>query len=356
MRRQQPARRARIISMDSVSQIALGAAVGVAVMGRRTAVWKAALWGGVCGTLPDLDSFVDFGDPIRNMTLHRGDSHALLWLTLAAPPIAAGIARLHDEWDRFGRWWLAVWLVLVTHPLLDAMTIYGTQLLRPFTDHPYGLGSIFIIDPLYTLPLLVGVAAALRLGHDRGLRWNVAGLVLGTAYLAWSATAQQHVTSVARASLQAQGLAAERVLVTPTAFNTVLWRIVAIDGDTYREGFYSLLDKTDGTGTGKPSIVFDAFPRGIALYESLSRSWAVQRIAWFSHGFFRMTEQDGVVRIADLRMGQEPHYIFDFAVAQRQSPTLGPIEPQRVGSRPDLQRALPWLGRRALGAALPPPR
>ena len=29
--------------MDSLTQVALGSAVGVAVMGRRTAVWKAAL-------------------------------------------------------------------------------------------------------------------------------------------------------------------------------------------------------------------------------------------------------------------------------------------------------------------------
>ena len=48
--------------MDSLSQIALGAAVGVAVMGRRTAVWKAAAWGAVAGTLPDLDVIIDHGD------------------------------------------------------------------------------------------------------------------------------------------------------------------------------------------------------------------------------------------------------------------------------------------------------
>ena len=35
--------------MDSLSQFALGAGVGVAVMGRRTRVWKAALWGGLWG-------------------------------------------------------------------------------------------------------------------------------------------------------------------------------------------------------------------------------------------------------------------------------------------------------------------
>jgi inner membrane protein len=55
-------------TMDSLSQIALGSAVGIAVMGRRTAVWKAALWGAVCGTLPDLDSFIDHGDAISNIT------------------------------------------------------------------------------------------------------------------------------------------------------------------------------------------------------------------------------------------------------------------------------------------------
>jgi inner membrane protein len=67
--------------MDSVSQIALGAAVGVATMGRRTAIWKAALWGAVAGTLPDLDVFIDHGDPIRNMVLHRAETHAPFWLT-----------------------------------------------------------------------------------------------------------------------------------------------------------------------------------------------------------------------------------------------------------------------------------
>ena len=74
--------------MDSLSQLVLGAACGVAVMGRRTAVWKAALWGGVAGTLPDLDAFIDFGDAVRNMTYHRAESHGLFYLTLIAPLLA----------------------------------------------------------------------------------------------------------------------------------------------------------------------------------------------------------------------------------------------------------------------------
>ena len=80
--------------MDSLSQFALGAAVGVAVMGRRIAPWKAALWGGGLGTLPDLDALIDHGDPVRNMVLHRAETHALFWQTLASVPIAAVIASL----------------------------------------------------------------------------------------------------------------------------------------------------------------------------------------------------------------------------------------------------------------------
>ena len=200
--------------MDSLTQIALGSAVGVAVMGRRTAVWKAALWGAVAGTLPDLDAFIDHGDAILNMTRHRAESHALLFLTLFSPLLAWAVARLHGEMALFKRWTLALWLVLITHPLLDAMTVYGTQLLLPFTNHPYGVGSVFIIDPAYTLPLIVGVVAALRLNHAaRGLRWNALGLVLSTAYLAWSVFAQGHIDQVARASLRAQGIAVEVIRV-----------------------------------------------------------------------------------------------------------------------------------------------
>ena len=336
--------------MDSLSQIALGAAVGVASMGRRTALWKVALWSAVAGTLPDLDVLIDHGDPIRNMVLHRAESHAPFWLTLFSLPLAAGIARLHGEWAQWRRWWLAIWLVLVTHPLLDAMTVYGTQLALPFSDHPFGVGSVFIVDPLYTLPLLVGTGWALATrGAGRGMAANAAGLVLSTAYLAWGVAVQQHVDRIARDSLAAQGIAAERVLVTPTAFNSLLWRVVAMAGDHYHEGFRSLMD-------GAPHMDFERFERGSALAAELQGDDGVRRVAAFSNGFYKLQVVDDRVLIADLRMGQEPDYIFTFAVAQRRSPPVT-LEPAvQVGARLDIERGLPWLWRRALGEPLPPPR
>ena len=336
--------------MDSLTQIALGAAVGVATMGRRTALWKSALWGAVAGTLPDLDVLIDQGDAIRNMVLHRAETHAPFWLTLFSLPFAAGVARLHRQWALWRRWWLALWLALVTHPLLDAMTVYGTQLALPFTDHPFGVGSVFIIDPLYTLPLLVGTVWALASRDSgRGLAANVTGLALSTAYLAWGAVAQQHVERIALASLAAEGIAAERVLVVATPFNTLLWRVVAIVGDSYHEGFYSLLDAS-------PQIGFDRFARGNALAAEVQAIDGVRRIRDFSKGFYALRQNGSRVVISDLRMGQEPTYTFAFAVAERHSAAVPLLTPVPVGGRPDIDRALDWLWRRALGQRLPPPR
>ncbi len=336
--------------MDSLSQIALGAAVGVAVMGRRTAVHKAAAWGAVAGTLPDLDVLIDHGDPILDMVLHRAESHAPLWLTLFSLPFAMLVARLSGEGAQWRRWWLAMWLALVTHPLLDAMTVYGTQLALPFSDQPFGVGSVFIIDPLYTLPLLAGTGWALAAkGNGRALAANAAGLALSTAYLAWGVAAQAQVERVARASLAAQGIAAERLLVTPTAFNSVLWRVVAVQGDAYFEGFRSLLD-------GPTTMGFERFARGQALAAELPGHDGLARIQAFSKGFWKLQEKGGRVLLSDLRMGQEPAYIFTFVIARRESAPVPLAVAERVGARPDIRRGLPWLWRRALGEPLPPPR
>jgi len=260
------------------------------------------------------------------------------------------VARLSGEWALWRRWWLAMWLALVTHPLLDAMTVYGTQLALPFSNHPYGVGSIFIIDPLYTLPLLIGGVWALSSkGIGRGLTANAVGLAVSTAYLGWTMAAQQHVENIARASLAQQGLPADRVLVSPTAFNSVLWRVLVMEGGNYHEGFYSLLD-ADRT------VHLDRFDQGKPLARELPPIDGVQRIMAFSKGYYKLHQNGSQVLITDLRMGQEPAYVFTFAVAQRRSPPVPLPQVQQISGRPDLARALPWLWRRVLGEALPPPR
>src|SRR5690606_1234071 len=296
-------------------------------------------------------------------------------------PFAALVARIQGEWHQWRRWWLALWLVLVTHPLLDAMTVYGTQLALPWSDRPYGVGSIFIIDPLYTLPLLAGVFAVLvARGSRRGHVLNAAGLqlscalpargddppqycrcppaagparcsrrvhvlnaavlLLSCAYLAWGVAAQQHVERLARAELARQGIEAQRLLVTPTAFNTVLWRIVAMEaGGDYHEAYRSLLDEG-------PGIAFRRFDGGAALATELMTIDGVRRIAAFSRGFYKLGERDGSLRVTDLRMGYEPYYTFNFVVAERRSAMRVLPTSRHESERGDVRELLDWTWRR----------
>ena len=334
--------------MDSLSQLALGAACSVAVMGRRTAAWKAVLWGSVAGTLPDLDVVVDHGDAILNMVLHRAESHSLVYLTLLAVPLGWCIARWHSEAALTRRWMCAMALALVTHPLLDLMTVYGTQVLQPFTDEAFGVGSIFIIDPLYTLPLVVGVVAAL-LGRPSGLGLNRAGLVVSTAYLAWSMAAQAWVAGQAERSLRSLGLPTDRVLVTPAPLTTALWRVVAMDGANYHEGFYALLD------SGRP-IRFTTHDQGQALVAQHAEHPHVRRVARFTDGFFRMSQAaDGGLWLTDLRMGQEPNYSFQFSIGTAWKPGELPTTATQAPMDIEARAALGWLWKRSLGNDLPSP-
>jgi inner membrane protein len=361
--------------MDSLTHIALGAAVGTAVLGRKIGP-RAALWGAVCGTLPDLDVLLPYGDPVRDFTFHRAESHSIFWLTVVSPALAWLLHRMHRRTSASFREWLAlVWLALVTHPLLDAMTVYGTQLLLPFSDYPVGVGSVFIIDPLYTVPLITGIAGWLWLRNRdpaRAQRWNAAGLALSTLYLGWTVAAQSHVEGVVQRTIAAGSLSDGRVLVTPSPFNSLLWRVVVMDDGSYHEGYYSLLDE-------RGTVRFTRHASQSHLLADLRQDWAVQRLAWFSKGFFAVQDappearvadgsastmgqmlglvetaaadtlpQDGVTPIVmtDLRMGQTPWFVFAFVVAERDDDQVTAVSSQQVPTQRPPAAVLPKLWQR----------
>ena len=193
--------------MDPVSQIALGAAVGEAALGRKVGR-RAPVWGGLCGLLPDLDVLWPFADAVSAFTWHRGYSHAFLFLALAAPLVAWAALRVHPATRAHWRGWLLLaFLALVTHPILDCFTVYGTQVLLPFSDLPVAWSTIFIIDPLFTVPLVLGVAAAL-LVRRRGIGHRLcnACLVIGLGWLAGTVAIKAHVDRVAKESLPPAGV------------------------------------------------------------------------------------------------------------------------------------------------------
>ena len=277
------------------------------MLGRRLGR-KAALWGAALGTLPDLDVLVPYATPVADFTYHRGFSHSWFVQALVTPLIAWLAMKIHAGADvSFRRWCVAIFAIFATHSVLDALTVYGTQLFWP-NEYPVGISSLFIIDPAYTVPLLLGLLAALVL--RRSARWlNGAGLALSTAYLLFSLGAKAHVERTLRASFEARGIEPQALLTTPAPFQTLLWRYVRVDADDrYAVGYYSLLDPAV-----QPAQCFGHQPE---LLANLADHWPVERLRWFTKGVYSVREEAGNVVMSDLRMGIEGQYVFRFAVAE----------------------------------------
>ncbi|WP_313173419.1 metal-dependent hydrolase [Stenotrophomonas sp.] len=314
--------------MDSLSQIVLGGALAAAIT--PAAHRRAALLAGAAlATLPDLDglAIMAFTDnPVSLMTVHRSFSHSLFVL----PVLGTLIWWLYK---RFGhgrvaqaptRWWWAMVLALVTHPLLDAFTVYGTQLWWPLIPPPTMWSSVFIIDPLYTIWLLIGcVTAWFARARPLAQRALVAGLVLSTGYLGWSLIAKAQVDRAAAQSLAQLGLADAPRFSVPMPFNTLLWRVVAMTPQGYVVGDRSLW-------ADHGPMQFQGYPSNVQALRQAADVPAVQRLNWFNHGFMRAQVVDGELVLSDLRMGLEPDYNFNFAVASEREGQWQAMPPRQL--------------------------
>jgi inner membrane protein len=314
--------------------------LGDAVLGPKVGR-KAMLWGAFLGTLPDLDVLIPLDGPVEDFVYHRGFSHSLFLLALVSPLVAWLITRIHqDSRHHFREWLLLVFLVLEIGVLLDLLTIYGTQVLWPFDTTPRAWPVLFIIDPLFTFPIVLGAAAAWFLSGKGsvGHRLNVAGLVVATVYLGWAFGVREYVNHDVRNRLEAQGVHYDRLISSPAPFNTLLWRIVGVAGDRYFETYCSIFD-------GETPLVVDHYTRNLDLLAGLEEHPPVAKLRWFTRGWYAASRVGDDIVMTDLRMGSEPTYVFSFTIARAADP--GPIPVRDVQRDAEIDwRQIRWVWRR----------
>ncbi|CAM3924048.1 hypothetical protein CCOS865_04269 [Pseudomonas reidholzensis] len=301
--------------MDSLTQAVLGAALQGTVLGRLQGR-RALLYGAALGTLPDLDVIIRYADPVSKMTYHRGFSHSVFVLTGLALLLAWLVSWLgHKRWPeknyRWPRLFLAFWLVLITHPVLDAFTVYGTQLFWPLHLTPESWAAVFIIDPIYTVPLLVTVLFALVKGMaGRAIPLMAGALIFSSAYLGFGLASRMAAEERFQAALDQQGVVVSEVRAVPIAFNSLVWRVMAKTPDGhYYEGVSSAFDR-EPPEMLRQSLNLDAAKplAGVPLHE---------RLRWFTGDWLRYDVVGDALVVTDLRMGIPGNYTFRFQMATR---------------------------------------
>ncbi|OUR91933.1 metal-dependent hydrolase [Flavobacteriales bacterium 34_180_T64] len=286
--------------MDSLTQIVLGAAIGEAVLGKKVGN-KALLYGAIAGTIPDLDVILGaLTDTITTLEWHRGFSHSLLFCVLLAPVLGWLISQLEPKSDLGWKpWTKLVFLGLFTHPLLDTFTSWGTQLFWPIKTR-IALNSIFVIDPLYTLPFLVFTIMVLfykRQSKTRRLL-NSAGLLISTLYLLATLVIKGVVEKRFVQALQDQHIAYTQISTRPAPLNTILWNANIDTPDYYLIANYSFFDSQP--------IRFKSYPKQRDASKDLMIYPNVKRLIAISDGWYIIDYKDDHWYFNDLRFGLIP--------------------------------------------------
>ncbi len=259
--------------MDSVTHIFLGSALAQSLAARRLGHARSFLIGALAATFPDFDALFHTGDALRDHALHRHFMHSLLIV-----PLLAALAVLPFLLHKKSRpllkpLYLAALIACASHTLLDLLTPYGTMIFWPFTTHRFALDIISVADPLYTLPLMLGVILAWK---RKSPRPALAALAISCGYLCLATWQHARAAAAQQELLASRGItAAENPRVMPQVGAIISFRSLYINAR---------------------QIHADAI-----------------RIPFFSAAQFKLGGTIPLVRFADLRPPTTPNAAHDFA-------------------------------------------
>lgn len=296
--------------MDSFTQIALGIAIAEVCAGKKLKN-KTVLYGSILGTIPDLDIVVGlFLNPVDAVLIHRGISHSLFLFLFLSPLLGWIISKIERAKINIIQATTMAFWCLFTHVLLDMFTSWGTQILWPF-DYRFAFKTIFIIDPLYTIPIVISLIMVWKT-KDTILRKKhiIRGLLISSCYLLLSFFIKIYALNQFEKALLKQGIEYSEIIVKPTAFNLILWNANVATAGNYVLGDYSLFDTQP--------ISFTAYSKNKILESQLKGNSDFEKLKKASEGWYIISQKNQSLYFNDLRFGllnddpKNPQFAFSY--------------------------------------------
>jgi len=257
--------------MDPVTHLASGALAGQALRDRvKAPAWLVLLYAMLACWIPDVDNILGLG-PEGYLLYHRGVTHSVFGVAGFGMLLALAFPFVRR---RFG-WWRAAALsaLLVCVPIwLDLVTSYGTQLLAPLSRHRFALPSLFIIDPGFTLALLILLGMSWALPARR-TRLALAGLALVVFWPLASLGVRQATATALPTVMAERGLESGRVELTTAPFSPLFWKVVVTHGDTMRTAVVSCVPTASDLDFEVHRRADQALLESLAAQSSLWDTW-----------------------------------------------------------------------------------
>lgn len=293
--------------MDPLTQAALGASLPQAATRKPQQLFIAGLLGFLSGMAADLDVLIRSDqDPLLFLEYHRQFSHSLIFIPLGGLICAAVLhVLLGRRFElRFRDSWLYCTLGYATHGLLDACTTYGTLLLWPFSDQRIAWNVISIIDPLYTLPLLVLIILA---GRKRRRAYALTALAWALIYPGIGMLQRDRAIQAGQELAQQRGHQVQRLEAKPSFANLLLWKTV-YETDQYFYVDAVRVGRSHHYYPGSRVKKLDADNDFPWLQSGSQQARDLQRFSWFSNGYVALDPHDPL-RVGDIRYSLLPNDI-----------------------------------------------
>ncbi|MDQ8194543.1 metal-dependent hydrolase [Coraliomargarita sp. SDUM461004] len=294
--------------MDPLTQASMGAAAAAWVC-RKPETRHALLLGAIAGAAPDLDVLIRSDlDPLLSLEYHRHFTHAL-WLAPVIGLIVAALFKALFFWKHWPYHRLALFAVVgaATHGLIDACTSYGTLLYWPISTHRESWDIISIVDPIFTIPLVLLTIIAFAFRRPYFAQVAV-GLCL--LYLSLGIYQRSQAVGFAQALADSRGHRPEELTVRPSFANIVLWRIVyRFEGRYYVDAVRVMPLSEPQFFHGRSVEVFSENSAAAMIPSSTVLADDVVRFRFFSQGYlYRAPNEPDVV--GDLRYAMYPDSIM----------------------------------------------
>jgi len=289
--------------MDPISQGTVGAAFAQSTANKHNIV-RIGVIGFLAGLAPDLDVLIrSSSDPILFLEYHRQFSHSLFFIPFGSLIVALLIFPLVKKSMGLKTIYVASFLGYATHGLLDACTSYGTQLFWPFSNERVTWNNISIIDPLFTIPILILIGTAITT-RKRIFSFFAIGWI--TFYLSLGFVQYERALSAATGLAYSRGHDAERITLKPSFGNLILWKSIYQHEETFYVDAIRIAQSTTSC-LGENIRMFDYQYHLPDLDKDSQQRKDIERFRWFSQDYLGYDNEKNIV--IDIRYSMIPNQI-----------------------------------------------
>ena len=289
--------------MDPITQGTVGAAFAQSTANKNN-ILRIGVIGFLAGLAPDLDVLIRSStDPILFLEYHRQFSHSLFFIPFGSLIVALLIFPLVKKSMSLKTVYIASFLGYATHGLLDACTSYGTQLFWPFSNERVTWNNISIVDPLFTIPILILVGTAIK---TRKRLFSFFAIGWAAFYLSLGFVQYERALSAANELAESRGHNAERLTLKPSFGNLILWKSIY----QHEQNFYVDAIRTVQSSSvclGESIKIFNYQQHLPGLDKESQQAEDVERFRWFSQDYLGFDDEKNLV--TDVRYSMLPNQI-----------------------------------------------